>query len=122
MTPGAINKLDRWAATPHFRELTIDQAAAELQELVPHYPHPGDHPVEICVNGYRWFATEMEAVADAIHRSYRRPHAPSETLATSDWDCDVNRDGLWAIPGRCRLPGRPLAPSAQPDLSSQRCG
>lgn len=108
MTPGAISKLDRWAATPGFRDLTIDDAATQLQELVPHYPHPADNPVEICVNGYRWFASEMEAVADAIYRSHRRPHGTAETLAGADWDCDVSAAGLWAIPGRCTaLAGRP---------------
>lgn len=117
MTPGAVSKLDKWAATPGFRQLTIDEAAAQLQELVPHYPHPADHPVEICVNGYRWFATEMEAVADAIYRSSRRPHGTAETLAGEDWNCDVSSAGLWAIPGRCRAAaGRPTAraPSEDP--------
>lgn len=38
MTPGAISKLDRWAATPGFRDLTIDDAAAQLQDLAPQYP------------------------------------------------------------------------------------
>ena len=106
MTPGAISKLDRWAATPGFRDLTIDEAAAELQDIVPHYPHPDDHPLKTCVNGYRWFATEMEAVADAIYRSSRRMHGASESLASTDWDCDVSPEGLWAIPGRCRSAGR----------------
>ena len=122
MTPGAISKLDRWAAAPAFRELTIDQAATQLQELVPQYPHPADHPVEICVDGYRWFSTEMEAVADAIYRSCRRPHGPSETLVGQDWNCDVNREGLWAIPGRCRLPARPPALPAVAGTPTQRCG
>lgn len=122
MTPGAISKLDRWAATPGFRDLTIDEAAAQLQELVPHYPHPADHPVEICVNGYRWFATEMEAVADAIYRSCRRPYGPSETLAGPDWNCDVNREGLWAIPGRCGLTGRQVALPAITEVPARQCG
>jgi hypothetical protein len=122
MTPGAISKLDRWAATPGFRDLTIDDAAAQLQDLAPQYPHPADNPVEICVNGYRWFGTEMEAVADAIYRSSRRPHGAAETLAGPDWDCDVSRDGLWAIPGRCRaVTGRaaPPVPAVEPQ---HRCG
>lgn len=122
MTPGAISKLDRWAATPGFRDLTIDDAAAQLQDLAPQYPHPADNPVEICVNGYRWFGTEMEAVADAIYRSSRRPHGAAETLAGPDWDCDVSRDGLWAITGRCRaVTGRaaPPVPAVEPQ---HRCG
>lgn len=105
MTPGAVVILDLWAASPGFREISIREAAAKLQDLIPRYPHPGDQPVEICVNGYRWFDTEMEAVADAIYRAARRPHNLDSTLVGSDWDVDRNERGLWAIPGRCPTRG-----------------
>jgi len=101
MTPGAVRILDHWAATPNFRTLTVAEAAAGLQELLPQYPGPNDQPAAICVNGYRWFVHEMEAVADAIYRASRRPHQLDETLAGADWDADVNDQGLWALPGRC---------------------
>jgi hypothetical protein len=101
MTPGAVRILDHWASSPDFRALTVAEAAAQLQEVLPHYPHPNDQPVAICVNGYRWFVHEMEAVADAIYRASRRPHELGETLAGADWDADVNEQGLWALPGRC---------------------
>lgn len=101
MTPGAERILDHWAAAPDFRQITVREAARQLQELVPSYPHPSDHPVAICVNGYRWFGSEMEAVADAIHRAARRPHGLDETLATPEWDVELNEDGLWSVPGTC---------------------
>ncbi|WP_419403778.1 hypothetical protein [Stenotrophomonas rhizophila] len=106
MTPGAISMLDRWAKSPGFRDLTIDEAAEQLEQLVPQYPHPADQPVEICVNGYRWFGSEMEAVADAIHRAARRPHGADETLAGPDWNSDISYAGLWALPGRCKRVSR----------------
>jgi len=103
MTPGAVRILDHWAATPGFRDLTVREAAVKLQEVLPHYPHPDDQPVAICVNGYRWFTEEMEAVADAIYRASRRPHLLDGTLSGSDWNSDRNADGLWSLPNRCTL-------------------
>ncbi len=103
MTPGAVRILDNWAATPGFRDLSVREAAAKLQEVLPRYPFPDDQPVKICVNGYRWFAEEMEAVADAIYRASRRPYLLDETLAGSEWDSDRNAEGLWSLPNRCAL-------------------
>jgi len=102
MTPGAVLLLDHWAANPRFRELTVGEASRQLQDLLPSYPHPTDQPMAICVNGYRWFRSEMEAVADAVYRAARRPHRLDETLATPDWDVELNEEGMWCVPGKCR--------------------
>ncbi len=101
MTPGAIAVVEAWACSPTFRDITVDDAAAWLREIFPHYPHPGDQPVEICVNGYRWFTTKAEALADAVHRASLRPHDVADTLAGPDWDLEVSGGGLWALPSRC---------------------
>jgi hypothetical protein len=101
MTPGAERILDHWAAAPDFRQITVREAARQLQELVPSYPDPSDHPVAICVNGYRWFGSEMEAVADAIYRTARRPHQLDETLAGPHWDVERDDEGRWSVPGMC---------------------
>lgn len=106
MTPGAVRILDHWAASPNFRAMTVAEAAAGLQELLPHYPHPNDQPVAICVNGYRWFVHEMEAVADAIYRAAQQPELRLETLAGPDWNSDIGDHGLWALPGRCLARGQ----------------
>jgi hypothetical protein len=122
MTPDALGILDRWAASPDFRSLTVDEAAMWLRDLLPHYPHPADQPVEICVNGYRWFGSEMEAVADAIYRASRRPHAPGETLTGTEWDSAVSRAGLWAVPRRCVVPVRSVHRLNIGDVTAQRAG
>jgi hypothetical protein len=122
MTLDSIGILDRWAASPGFRSFTVDEAAMWLRDLLPHYPHPADQPVEICVNGYRWFGSEMEAVADAIYRASRRPHAPGETLSGSDWDSQVSRAGLWAVPGRCVVHLRSVHRRDIDDATAQRAG
>ncbi len=101
MTPAVVHQLDQWASMPRFRRLTVRQAAAQLAEILPGYPSPFDQPVEICVNGYRWYRHEMEAVADALQRALRRPKGPSETLEGPDWDVDRNEQGLWCVPGIC---------------------
>lgn len=98
-----LSRMERWADEPGFRTQTLDDARAALRELLPAFPAPGDQPREICVNGYRWFNGEMEAVADAIHRASRRPHAVAATLEGADWNVDRNAAGLWAIPGSSRV-------------------
>ena len=116
MTPGTVLLLDHWAAVPGFRHLTVAEARSKLEELLPRYPHPNDQPAAICEQGIRWFPTEMEAVADAIHRASRRPHSYDTTLSGPDWNSYRNEAGLWALPGRCVLmrddregPRKPLA-------------
>lgn len=99
MMAGALRRLSDWAAQTAFRELTVGEAAQRLQELAPRYPGPFDQPVEICVNGCRWFAEEVEAVADAIHRAGRRPHRAKEPLGGPDWGTLRNAAGLWAVTG-----------------------
>ncbi len=101
MTPGAVLLLDHWAAHSGFRQLTFREAAKQLNALLPGYPQPSDQPVAICVNGYRWFGSEMEAVADAVRRATRRTASLGENLAGSDWDVELNEEGLWSVPGRC---------------------
>lgn len=100
MTPGTVLLLDHWAAAPGFRHLSVIDAAAKLQDLLPRYPHPGDQPVAICDQGIRWFSTEMEAVADAILRASRRPHACDASLSGPDWNSYRNAAGLWALPSQ----------------------
>lgn len=99
MMAGALRRLLDWTAQPAFRELTVREAALHLQELAPSYPGPFDQPVEICVNGCRWFAEEVEAVADAIHRAGRRPHRARELLGGPEWGILRNAAGLWAVTG-----------------------
>jgi hypothetical protein len=99
MMAGALTRLSEWTAQPAFRELTVREAAQRLQELAPSYPGPFDQPVEICVNGCRWFAEEVEAVADAIHRAGRRPHRARELLGGPEWGILRNAAGLWAVTG-----------------------
>lgn len=101
MTPSARSAMTHWASTPMFLDLTVGIAAEQMQEILPHYPHPSDQPIAICVNGYRWFGSEMEALADAIHRAARRPHLHHLSLAGADWEVERNKEGLWAVPGRC---------------------
>ena len=96
---GALRRLSDWTAQAAFRELTVREAAQRLQELAPSYPGPFDQPVEICVNGCRWFAGEVEAVADAIHRAGRRPHRARELLGDPEWGISRNAAGLWAVTG-----------------------
>jgi len=99
MMAGALRRLSDWTAQAAFRELTVREAAQRLQELAPSYPGPFDQPVEICVNGCRWFAGEVEAVADAIHRAGRRPHRARELLGDPEWGISRNAAGLWAVTG-----------------------
>jgi len=99
MMAGALRRLSDWTAQTAFRELTVREAAQRLQELAPSYPGPFDQPVEICVNGCRWFAEEVEAVADAIHRAGRRPHRAKEPLGGPEWGTLRNAAGLWAVTG-----------------------
>jgi hypothetical protein len=101
MTPGALSAMAHWAALPSFRHLTVGAAQQQLQEILPRYPQPADQPLAICVNGYRWFGSEMEALADAIHRAARRPHLHYVSLSGEDWAAEQNREGLWALPSRC---------------------
>lgn len=100
MTPDTAQLVEAWINAPEFRELTARQALAQLQEIAPHYPHPAaDQPVAICVNGLRWFGSEVEAVADAVFRASRRPHSLGSTLDGPIWHSEQNSDGLWAVPG-----------------------
>lgn len=94
-----LSRIERWADEPGFRTQTLDHASLTLRTLLPGFPGPADQPCEICVNGYRWFNGEMEAVADAIHRAARRPHAVDATLAGGEWDVDRNPAGLWSVAG-----------------------
>lgn len=101
VTPDTARLLEDWLNGPGFRALSVGEALSQLRTIAPHYPHPAaDQPIAICVNGLRWFSTEVEAVADAIFRSARRPHSLGSTLAGPDWRSEQNGDGLWAVPGR----------------------
>lgn len=103
MTPASLRLLNQWASTEGFGRQTAAEAAVRLAELLPHYPHPSEQPVEICANGYRWFTHEMEAVADALHRQHKRPLRQGSTMASPDWITEANRDGLWAVAVPVRL-------------------
>lgn len=65
-----------------------------LADLLPHYPHPNDQPIEICSKGYRWFREEMKAVADAIYRGSKTPHPVEDTRQGADWNADIGSNGL----------------------------
>jgi hypothetical protein len=101
MPPRARSVMVHWSSAPTFLDPTVGIAGEQMQEILPHYPHPSDQPIAICVNGYRWFASEVEALADAIHRAARRPNLHHLSLAGPDWEVEKNRDGLWAVPGHC---------------------
>lgn len=96
---GALSRLRDWAAQPLFRKLTVREASQRLRELAPGYPGTFDQPVEICVNGGRWFAEEVEALADATHRAGKRPHRAGERIDGPEWALVCNRSGLWAMTG-----------------------
>jgi hypothetical protein len=96
-----LSRIERWADEPGFRNQTLDHASSALHELLPAFPAPSDQPTEICVNGFRWFNGEMEAVADAIHAA-----------------------GLWAVPGCSRLQTRDTRrngwlPRTEPEASNR---
>lgn len=97
-----LYQMERLADDSGFRSQTLNQAAAQLREMLPAFPAPCDQPVAICRKGFRWFDSEMEAVADAIHRGGSSPHDWAATLSGPDWDVDRNLQGQWCVPGRCR--------------------
>jgi hypothetical protein len=119
-----LSRIERWADEPGFRNQTLDHASSALHELLPGFPAPSDQPTEICVNGFRWFNGEMEAVADAIHRASRRPHSVTTTLQGAEWNVDRNAAGLWAVPGCSRLQTRDTRrngwlPRTEPEASNR---
>ena len=105
-----VRILERWTVSPGFRNQSVADAGLALGQLLPHYPHPDDQPVEICHEGHRWFREEMEAVADAIFREARKPGASTRPLTGSVWARKRNSSGLWALPG--------LSRAADPDPSA----
>lgn len=115
-----VAKMDRWVADPGFRKQTLAEASEALQELLPGYPGPNEAPLAICKHGYRWYAKEMEAVADAIYRASKRGSALSRTLEGPDWDVECNQAGQWSVPGQCSPSTLPRAQCESTDHRPSR--
>lgn len=92
--------LHRWQQEPGFRRLALRDAVAKQQMLLPAYPGVCDQASAICSLGYRWFATEAEAIADAIHRASSVEPDLNCTLEGEEWSPRCGPGGRWSVPGR----------------------